>query len=119
MQAQFMGLSTLLRYLIGDRRAIEEIASDRRALWLGFLFVQSAGFARDYDGEDLYHEPWHLLLALAASLAASLVFFTLCFCKVLASEAPRPSFFSGYLSFLGLFWMTAPLAWLYAIPYER
>jgi hypothetical protein len=31
----------------------------------------------------------------------------------------RPSFFSAYLSFLVLFWMTAPLAWLYAIPYER
>src|SRR5205823_5503904 len=30
-----------------------------------------------------------------------------------------PSFISGYRSFLSLFWMTAPLAWLYAIPYER
>jgi hypothetical protein len=26
---------------------------------------------------------------------------------------------TGYRSFLGLFWMTAPLAWLYAVPYER
>lgn len=32
--------------------------------------------------------------------------------------SPR-SFWSGYLSFLGLFWMSAPMAWLYGIPYER
>ena len=25
----------------------------------------------------------------------------------------------SYLTFLGLYWMTAPLAWLYGIPYER
>src|SRR5262249_47045734 len=31
----------------------------------------------------------------------------------------RPGFFTAYRSFLALFWMTAPLAWLYAIPYER
>jgi hypothetical protein len=31
----------------------------------------------------------------------------------------RPPFFAAYRSFLTLFWMTAPLAWLYAIPYER
>jgi hypothetical protein len=28
-------------------------------------------------------------------------------------------FFSGYWSFLGLYWMTAPLAWVYAIPVEH
>jgi len=36
-----------------------------------------------------------------------------------ARGAAGPSFFAGYRCFLGLFWMTAPLAWLYAIPYER
>jgi hypothetical protein len=25
----------------------------------------------------------------------------------------------GYLAFLALFWMTAPMAWLYGVPYER
>jgi hypothetical protein len=33
--------------------------------------------------------------------------------------AKAPTFLLAYRSFLGLFWMTAPLAWLYAIPYER
>src|SRR5262249_39609344 len=29
------------------------------------------------------------------------------------------AFWEQYLSLLGAFWMTAPLAWLYAVPYER
>ena len=74
-----MEIRTLLRYLIGDREAILTIARSRHALWIGFLFVLSAAFARDYDGEDLLHEPWHLLLPLVASLGSSLVLFTLAY----------------------------------------
>jgi len=60
-----MGIGTLLRYLIGDRKAILAIAGSRHSLWIGFLFVLSAGLAREYDGEDLLHEPWHALIPLA------------------------------------------------------
>ena len=35
------------------------------------------------------------------------------------THSHEPSFFRCYAAFLGLFWLTAPLAWLYAIPYER
>jgi hypothetical protein len=114
-----MGIGTLLRYLSGDRRAIIEIASNRRALWVGLLFVLSAGFAREYDGEDLLREPWHLLVPLAASLVSSFVLFSICYGRVIAMDPDRPRFFAAYRSFLTLFWMTAPLAWLYAVPYER
>jgi hypothetical protein len=115
-----MTIATLLRYLIGDRQAILTIASNRHALWIGLLFVLSAGFAREYDGEDLLHEPWHLLIPLAASLVASLILYAMVQYAANSGSIPlcRGSR-SGYLSFLGLFWMTAPLAWLYAIPYER
>ena len=37
---------TLLRYLIGDRRAILELAANRWTLPLGALFVLSAALAR-------------------------------------------------------------------------
>jgi hypothetical protein len=114
-----MGIGTLFRYLIGDRTAIQEIAESRGALWVGLLFVVSAGLAREYDGEDLLHEPGHVLIPLAASLVSSFILFVLCFAKVIANDPQRPRFFSAYRSFLTLFWMTAPLAWLYAIPYER
>jgi hypothetical protein len=110
---------TLFWYLLGGRRAILDVAANRWALPVGFLFVLSAGFAREYDGEDLWHEPWHVFLPLGASLLSSLLLFCLAYVRVDIVGAPRPEFFSAYLSFLGLFWLTAPLAWLYAVPYER
>ena len=113
-----MSVRTLLLYLLGSPRAILDIASDRRAVGLGFLFVLSAGFAREYDGQDLLHEPWHLLIPVGASLLTSFLFFSLTY-GVVRVKTEGPPFFTAYRSFLGLFWMTAPLAWLYAIPYER
>src|SRR5262245_2996220 len=114
-----MRIATLFRYLIGDRGAILTIAGSRQALGVGLLFVLSAGFAREYDGQDLLHEPWHLLVPLAASLASSFVLFSVAYgVAVFKGVAVRP-FLRRYGSFLGLFWMTAPLAWLYAIPYAR
>jgi hypothetical protein len=114
-----MRVRTLLLYLIGHRQAILDIASDRRSLFLGFLFVLSAGFAREYDGADLVHEPWHLAIPFGASLATSFLLFCLTYGSAEGKTMQAPPFFSSYRVFLGLFWMTAPLAWLYAIPYER
>src|SRR5262245_32656038 len=112
-------MRTLLLYLIGDRQAILAIASDRRALWVGLLFVLSAGFAREYDARDLLAEPWYLVVPVGASLLSSFVLFVVLFLKLFRNDPNRPSFSSAYRSFLTLFWMTAPLAWLYAIPYAR
>lgn len=114
-----MSIRTLLLYLIGNRQAIEQVGTSRRVLWIGLLFVLSAGFAREYDGEDLLAQPWHLLIPLAASLTSSFVLFTILSLKLYLRETQRPPFFTAYRSFLQLFWMTAPLAWLYAVPYER
>ncbi len=114
-----MTIGTVLRYLIGNRTAIMDIANCPSALGVGLLLVLSAGFAREYDGEDLRAEPWHLLIPVAASLVTSFILFLLTFMKVLAQDSPPPRFFKAYGAFLALYWMTAPLAWLYAIPYER
>ncbi len=112
-------IRTLFRFLIGGRRAIAEIASDKRAVWIGLLFVISAGLARDYDGAYLLAEPWHVVMPLCASLAASLLLYALLYRTLVRRMANRPRFWSGFRVFVSLFWMTAPLAWLYAIPYER
>jgi hypothetical protein len=111
--------STLPLYLVGSRRAIIEIAETRAALWVGLLFVLSAGFAREYDGADLLHEPWHLALPLAASLGTSLVLYTLVFIAARNRGRQELSFFDGDRTLLTFYWWTAPLAWLYAIPVER
>jgi hypothetical protein len=114
-----MRLRTLFLYLIGSREAILEIARSRHALWIGALFVLSAGFAREYDQEDLLHEPWYLLIPFGASLLTATLLFTLAYGLVPGKRKGWPSDWVAYVPFLTLFWMTAPLAWLYAIPYER
>lgn len=110
-----MTLKTIVGYLIGNRRSIVEIAHQPQAIWVALLFVLSAGFAREYDGEDLLAEPWHLLLPLAASLVTATVLFGLLWPLRIGDRVQYPS----YRAFLTLYWMTAPLAWLYAIPVER
>lgn len=112
-------LSTLPCYLIGSRSAIRQLAETKSALWIGLLFVLSAGFAREYDGVDLRREPWHLALPLVASLATSLVLYGVVRFAAFMRIADQPSFIEGYRTLLTFYWWTAPLAWLYAIPVER
>jgi hypothetical protein len=114
-----MSLFTLLSYLIGGRSAVLRIATTPRAGWLGGLFVLSAGFAREYGSHDLWSEPWHLVLPFGASLATSFLLFSLIFFVAVRRNVARRSFWSTYFPFLALYWMTAPLAWLYAIPVEH
>ena len=102
-----MGIGTLLGYLIGNRAAILTLAAHPRAWVVGLVFVLSAGFAREYDGEDLLHEPWHLLLPLAASLGSSFFLYCILYGISTFSRQDGPSFFSAYRSFLNLFWLTA------------
>lgn len=111
---------TLCLFLFGNRQAIQRIARCSSAPWLGFLFVLSAGFAREYDGESLVHEPWHLVLPLVASLITSgVLYLMVSFIAVCRQgDVEDGAAAVSYRSFLGLFWMTGPLAWLYAIPVE-
>ena len=110
---------TVLRFLIGNRQAILDLARSRNTIWLGGILVLSAGFAREYDGEDLLREPWHLLVPHAASLATSFVLYCMVRLVALRCKAILPKFIPGFGIFLGLYWLTAPLAWVYAIPFER
>jgi hypothetical protein len=114
-----IGLATLAGYLVGRRDAILKLAGNHSTLWVGFLLVLSAGFAREYDGEDLLAEPWHLLIPLAASLVSSLLLFGLVLLAARRHQMKEGSAGRLYLQFLGLYWMTAPLAWVYAVPVER
>jgi hypothetical protein len=111
-------LGTWLRFLFGSRDAILRIAHSPQALWLGLLFVLSTGFAREYDGADLRSEPWHLAIPLVASLATSLILWALVYVAA-SGHGVEQRFWTGYRTLLTFYWMTAPLAWIYAIPVER
>jgi hypothetical protein len=110
---------TLIRFLAGQRSAILDVAASPYSLVLGGVLVLSAGFAREYDGEDLLHEPWHLLIPHGASLLTSFLLYVLVRLTGIGKAPQLPAFFRGFPMFLRLYWMTAPLAWLYAIPFER
>ncbi|HET6881577.1 MAG TPA: hypothetical protein VFI31_15545 [Pirellulales bacterium] len=109
---------TFWSFLRGDNEAILRLASADRMLGIGLLFVLSAALAREYDGVDLLAEPWHFVLPLAASLGTSFVLFCLLFGVGKARRMDHVPFGRAYLRFLTLYWMTAPLAWLYALPVE-
>lgn len=114
-----ISLALIPRFLLGASDAIAAVANNRSMLWLGGLFCLSAGFAREYDGDDLLHEPWHLVIPLGASLSTSLLLYALLHLAILRRTDPPPSFGANYVRFLSVYWMTAPLAWLYAIPVEQ
>lgn len=110
---------TIAAYLVGSRAAILRIAESRWALPVGLALVVSGALARNYDGQDLLAEPWVLLAGVVISTVNALVLFGLVYGVAWLRDSELPPFLSGYRSFLGLFWMTAPMAWLYAVPYER
>ena len=72
-----MNRMTPLAFLFGSKPAILDVATSRGALWIGVLFTIAAGLAREYDGENLLHQPWHLLRPLGASLVSGTVLFLL------------------------------------------
>jgi hypothetical protein len=116
---EVVGIHTLGRFLYGDRDAILALASTKGLLGIGLMFVLSAALAREYDGADLLAEPRLLVLPAVASLATSFLLFCLVFDVATQRGIGNVAFGPAYLRFLGLYWMTAPLAWLYAIPVER
>lgn len=113
-----VGIRTLCNFWRGDREEILRIASAKGVLGIGALFVLSAALAREYDGADLLAEPWHLAVPFVASLGTSLLLFCLLYGVGKLRGIGDVPFGRTYLRFLGLYWCTAPLAWLYAIPVE-
>jgi len=81
--------------------------------------VFSAAFAREYDAEYIPHRPWIMLVPLGASLVSSFLLWCVLWLAARRANLTAAPFFGGYRVFLGLFWLTAPIAWLYAIPVER
>jgi len=114
-----MNAQTLVAYWLGSRRAILQIAASPSAVWLGLLLVLTAGIAREYDGEDLLSEPWQLLIPLVASFATATLLFSGLWLISASTYRRLPPIVRPYLAFLSLYWLTAPMAWLYAIPVER
>lgn len=120
-----MNSRTILLYLFGHAGAIREVAQSRAAFVTGLVLVLITTIPRNYDqtfiGNDMAR--W-----LFASLLFSLVSGTwlygvaygwLARWRMGAEDRTDADFFSGWRCFMGLFWLTAPIAWLYALPVDR
>src|SRR5690606_8513539 len=59
------------------------------------------------------------LIPLVASLVTSWLLFTLVFLAARRHQMQEGTYWQLYRRFLSLYWLTAPLAWLYAIPVEQ
>ncbi len=115
---------------MGDAEAIREMAR-ARVMWpLGVLLVLLTAFPRNYDQTFFTEKPF---LWLFGPLLFSFVSGTVLFLALgglfrrwrpdlkIYPESIEPivPFWVQWRSFMGLFWLTAPIAWLYAIPVER
>jgi hypothetical protein len=121
-----MAMTELLTYLIGRRSSIQELSRQRSTVWVGIALTLLTGIARNYDQSFIAESPvrWLLGPLLFSSVSGSwlyLILYGLCARSSMAAPGePRPvTFWSGWRPFMGLFWMTAPVAWLYALPVER
>lgn len=108
-------LKTIARFLMGKRDAIEAIASSK-CLFLALLFMISAGLARNYDHHLLTKEFIWIAGPIGMTLFSSVFIYG--FIKIFG-KLKSLEVFANYLAFLRCFAMTAPLAWLYGIPFEQ
>ncbi len=121
-----VGLATtghLLGFLFGRADSIRWIVTARGALILGAVLVATAAFAREYDAVSLLHEPQDLLAPFGASLVLATILYVWTFPirkKTIASKHGQPdrNLVADFGVFLTGYWLTAPLAYFYAIPVE-
>lgn len=106
---------TLLKFLCGEADAIRVVAASPDTLFVGAIFVFSAALARTWQRQDLTAKPWLMAVPFLASIGSSAA-FVLLFTPWWFEFA---DLLKMYPTILGLFWFTAPLAWLYGWPFER
>lgn len=114
-----MTISDVLLFLAGDADAIRRVLTAPDAIIVAALFVASAALARNHDTRSILHRPLVLAMPFVASLGLAVLLFALIELRLTLSGAPGPPLVAGFRSFLAAYWMTAPLAWLYGLPFER
>lgn len=111
-------------YLFGSEKAIHKVAKNPSSIPTGIILVLTAAIARNYDQIFIGEHPVRWLLgSLLFSYISAVFLFSLAFYgfarRELKKTGRESNFIRGFPSFLALFWMSAPIAWLYAIPFER
>lgn len=113
-----MRLRDPLLFLFGVRTSIERVLRCPRAIWMALALVGTAALAREYDAVSLLHDPRDLLAPFAASLLIGSIVFVFVMIGLALSGRRSQSVWRDYRLFMTGYWMTAPLAWMYAFPIE-
>lgn len=88
----------------------------------GLVLVLLTAVARNYDQTFVLETPFWLIGPLVFSFISGSFLFSVLYRGFLRPRFYEPKVVSRgqqWRCFMGLFWMTAPVAWLYAIPVER
>ena len=121
-----MTARTLWKYQLGDRTAIEAVARSRAAFLTGLILVLLTAIPRHYDQLAISEQPLRWLFGpLLFSAGSGTFLFVFVYLlrtawRIRKGDVQKTQgLLSSWVGFMGLFWMTAPIAWLYAIPVER
>jgi hypothetical protein len=119
-----MTAKDILAFQFGRADAIRTVASSSSAIWTGIVLVMLTAFARNYDQTYIPEKPflWFfgpLLFSLVSGTWLYMVCYLMSARRLMNRDELNPSSDSAWRGFMGTFWMTAPIAWLYAIPVER
>ncbi len=105
-------ISDTFFFLLGNKQAIQRLAHSHHTIAIAALLVITAGLARNYDHYDLTSQWQWIYGPYIASLITSVIIY-ICGCTRHFVKKSIP-----YITFLSLYWMTSPCAWLYAFPIE-
>jgi hypothetical protein len=120
-----MSAWTILLYLCGHAGAIREVAQSRATFATGLVLVLITTIPRNYDQMFIGENPLRWLLGpLLFSLVSGTWLYGVAYgwlarWRMGVEDRTDANFFGGWRCFMALFWMTAPIAWLYALPVER
>lgn len=113
-----MRLRDPLLFLFGVRSSIERVIRCPRAIWMSLALVATAAISREYDAVSWLHHPQDLLAPFGASLLIGSIVFVFVMIGLASSGRRSWNLWHDYRLFMTGYWMTAPLAWLYAFPIE-
>lgn len=117
-----MSLATIFRFQFGQADAIQQMAGNCNSIIAGVVLVLLTAIARNYDqtffGGSLF---WLIGPLIFSFFSGSFLFLVLYrgFIRRHLTDVEQVSTGQQWLCFMSVFWMTAPIAWLYAVPVER
>jgi hypothetical protein len=110
----------VFRFVFGNADTIRAVARSRAALWTSIVLVLLTGIARNYDQTFILESPMWLIGPLVFSFFSGSFLYLILIRGFARRHFPQENRKEKqWATFMALFWMTAPVAWLYAVPVER